>query len=264
MDSFVREIIERTPNSDKAVFSVHCHNDLGMAVANSLAGIMNGVRQVEVTVNGIGERAGNASLEELAMLIKTRKDWVGFETGIDSRQIYPTSRLVSMITGILVQPNKAIVGANAFAHESGIHQDGMLKHQTTYEIMRPDDVGLTGTSLVLGKHSGRHALKMRLHEMGYDLDEDQLTEMFKAFKQLADKRKEIFNEDIEALVAETILRIPDRYKLVYLNVVAGTLPVPTATVKMTVGDEEIQKAGFGVGPIDATFNTIMDIAGKKL
>ena len=261
---FVRSIIERVPNSDKAIFSVHCHDDLGLAVANTLAGIRNGARQVEVTINGIGERAGNASLEEIVMLLHTRKDWVGYETNIDAKQLYPTSRLVSSITGIMVQPNKAIVGANAFAHESGIHQDGMLKHETTYEIMRPADIGLSSNSLVLGKHSGRHALKNRLQEMGYELSEDQLKELFKAFKELADKKKEIQNEDIEALVAEKFLRIPDRYRLLYLNVVSGTVAVPTATIQMDVDGEQRQKAGFGMGPIDATFNTIQEMVGSDV
>jgi 2-isopropylmalate synthase len=261
---FVRSIIERVPNSDKAIFSVHCHDDLGLAVANSLAGIRNGARQVEGTINGIGERAGNASLEEIVMLLRTRKDWVDYDTNIDAKQLYPTSRLVSSITGIMVQPNKAIVGANAFAHESGIHQDGMLKHQTTYEIMLPADVGLSSNSLVLGKHSGRHALKNRLQEMGYELSEDQLKELFKAFKELADKKKEIQNEDIEALVAEKFLRIPDRYRLLYLNVVSGTVAVPTATIQMDVEGEQRQKAGFGMGPIDATFNTIREMVGSDV
>jgi len=260
---FLKSIIERVPNSDKAIFSVHCHDDLGLAVANSLAGIHAGARQVEVTINGIGERAGNASLEELVMIFKTRKDWSDYATNIDSTQLYPTSRLVSMITGIMVQPNKAIVGANAFAHESGIHQDGMLKNETTYEIMRPKDVGLDSSAMVLGKLSGRHALSDRVKQLGYELTREQIDELFVAFKELADKRKEIFNEDIEALVAEKFLRIPDHYKLIYLNVVSGTVAVPTATVKMMVNEKEKQKAGFGIGPIDATFNTIREIVGTK-
>ncbi len=260
---FVKSIIERVPNADKAVFSVHCHNDLGLAMSNSLAGIIGGARQAEVTVNGIGERAGNCSLEELVMTLATRKDFLNLETNIDTTQLCPTSRLVSMITGMLVQPNKAIVGANAFAHESGIHQDGMLKHQTTYEIMRPADVGLSSSAMVLGKHSGRHALKSRLKELGYELDEEQLNTLFTAFKELADKRKQIVTEDLEALVAEKILRIPDHYKLLYLNVVSGTVAVPTATVRLLGEGEEIQGAGFGVGPIDATFNTIKDLAKSR-
>ncbi len=260
---FIRSVIERVPNSDKAIFSVHCHNDLGLAVANSLAGVHAGARQLEGTINGIGERAGNASLEELAMIFKTRKDWSDYYTNIDTTQLYPTSRLVSMITGILIQPNKAIVGANAFAHESGIHQDGMLKHETTYEIMRPADVGLESNAMVLGKHSGRHALTDRLKSLGYELTKEQVDELFTAFKELADKRKQIHNEDIEALVAERVLRIPDHYKLVYLNVVSGTVAVPTATVKMSVEGKIVQKAGFGVGPIDAAFNTIREIVGTK-
>ncbi|MBI4776122.1 MAG: 2-isopropylmalate synthase [Deltaproteobacteria bacterium] len=244
------------PNIHKAIISVHCHDDLGMATANTLAGVRSGARQIEVTMNGIGERAGNTSLEETVMAIRTRNDLLTFETGINTQLIYPTSRLVSMITGIIVQPNKAIVGANAFAHEAGIHQDGMLKHETTYEIMRPADVGLESSSLVLGKHSGRHAFKKRLESMGYDLSKPDLDRLFFRFKELADKRKEMLDEDIEALVAEELLRVPDHYKLNYLNVVSGSVAVPTATVKLEVDGKEFTGAEFGVGPIDATFNAI--------
>jgi 2-isopropylmalate synthase len=245
-----------TPNAHKAVWSVHCHDDLGLATANTLAGIRAGARQAEVTVNGIGERAGNTSLEEVVMTLHTRKDLLGVATGIRTAEIVPTSRLVSMITGIVVQPNKAIVGANAFAHEAGIHQDGVLKNPMTYEIMEPATVGLTGNRLVMGKHSGRHALRERLVEMGYELQGDELNRIFKKFKVLADKRKEILDEDMEALIAEELLRVPDHYELVYLNVVSGTVAVPTATVKLKIDGREVQSAGFGVGPIDAAFNTI--------
>jgi 2-isopropylmalate synthase len=260
---FIKNIMEGVPNIDKATVSIHCHDDLGLAVANTLTAIYNGARQAEVTVNGIGERAGNASLEEVVMALKIRHDWADLKTGLDTEQIYPSSRLVSMVTGMVVPPNKAIVGANAFAHESGVHQDGMLKHHTTYEIMIPADVGLKGNAMVLGKHSGRHALKVRLENLGYELAEEQLNELFQAFKELADKRKQILDEDIEALIAEKILRIPDRYKLVYLNVISGTVAVPTATVQIEADGQRLQSAGFGVGPIDAAFNTIKNMVGTR-
>jgi 2-isopropylmalate synthase len=252
-----------TPNIHKAVMSVHCHNDLGLATANTLAGIRAGARQAEVTINGIGERAGNTSLEEVVMTLFTRRDQMALTSGIKTQEIHPTSRLTSMITGIVVQPNKAIVGANAFAHEAGIHQDGVLKNRMTYEIMEPDTVGLSGNSMVIGKHSGRHAFQDKLRQMGYELSQEELNGLFGKFKQLADKRKEILEEDIEALVAEEILRVPDIYELLYLNVVSGTVAVPTATVKLKIRDEEAQSAGFGVGPIDAAFNTIVKMTGSN-
>ncbi len=252
-----------TPNIHQAVMSVHCHNDLGLATANTLAGIRAGARQAEVTINGIGERAGNTSLEEIVMTLFTRRDQMALDSGIKTQEIHPTSRLVSMITGIVVQPNKAIVGANAFAHEAGIHQDGVLKNPMTYEIMSPDTVGLSGNRMVIGKHSGRHAFQDKLRQMGYELSREELNDLFAKFKQLADKRKEILEEDIEALVAEEILRVPDIYELLYLNVVSGTVAVPTATVKLKINDEEAQSAGFGVGPIDATFNTIVKMTGSN-
>jgi len=258
--SYVRQ---HTPNIDRAVLSIHCHNDLGIATANTLAGLRSGARQAEVTINGIGERAGNTSLEELVMGLFTRKDHLGLKTDIKTKEIYHTSRLVSMITGIVVQPNKAVVGANAFAHEAGIHQDGVLKNKMTYEIMEPQTIGLSSNRLVIGKHSGRHAFKEKLGEMGYDLSQDDLNRLFEKFKELADKRKEILNEDIEALVAEEILRVPDIYKLEYLNVVSGTVAVPTATVKLKIKGRDAQNAGFGVGPIDATFNTIAKMVGSR-
>jgi len=247
---------EHTPNIKKAVLSVHCHNDLGLATANTLSGLKAGARQVEVTINGIGERAGNTSLEEVVIGLYTRRDHLGLESSIDTREIHPASRLVSLVTGIVVQPNKAVVGANAFAHEAGIHQDGVLKNKMTYEIMEPETVGLTSNRLVLGKHSGRHAFKQRLTELGYDLEENDLNRVFGKFKELADKRKEILDEDIEVLIAEEILRVPDTFKLDYLNVVSGTVAVPTATVKLIIDGQVAQNAGFGIGPIDATFNTI--------
>ena len=259
----VAHIRKNTPGMDRVILSVHCHNDLGLATANTLAGLRNGARQVEVTINGIGERAGNTSLEEVVMGLYTRKEHLGLTTGINTREIHPASRLVSMITGIVVQPNKAIVGANAFAHEAGIHQDGVLKNRMTYEIMEPEIVGLSTNRLVLGKHSGRHAFRQKLAALGYELPEADLNRVFERFKELADKRKEILDEDIEVLVAEEILRVPDKYQLDYLNVVSGTVAVPTATVKLKIDGHDAQGAGFGVGPIDATFNTIAKMTGTR-
>jgi 2-isopropylmalate synthase len=255
----LRILRERVAADDRVVWSVHCHNDLGLAVANSLSAIQNGARQVEVTINGIGERAGNTSLEELVMSLHTRQDRMAYYTHIDKRQIYPASRLVSRTTGLVVPANKAIVGANAFAHESGIHQDGVLKKRTTYEIMTPQDIGLDQSILVIGKHSGRHAFQDRVKELGYVLSPEDLQKVFERFKELADKKKEVVNEDIEALIADEILMIPDAFKLVYLSVISGNMAVPTATVKIEINGEIFQKAGFGVGPIDATFNTINKI-----
>ncbi len=253
---------QHVPEIENAVISVHCHDDLGMAVANTLAGIRAGARQAEVCVNGIGERAGNAALEEVVMAISTRSQELGLETQLNKKELFPTSRLVSMITGLVVQPNKAVVGANAFAHESGIHVDGVLKQPLTYEIMTPTDVGVAKTSLVLGKHSGRAGLKDRLHEMGYDINGENLDRLFGAFKVLADKKKEVFNEDLEALIADQILRIPLRWRLEYLNVSSGTVTVPTATVRIDDGYEVKQEFGSGVGPVDAVYNTIKKITGK--
>jgi 2-isopropylmalate synthase len=253
----------RTPNIHKAIISVHCHNDLGLATANTMAGLISGARQAEVTINGIGERAGNTSLEEVAMSIHTRKSLLDLSIGINTVEIWPTSRLVSMITGIVVQPNKAIVGANAFAHEAGIHQDGVLKNRMTYEIMEPETVGLTSNRMVLGKHSGRHAFRDKLTSLGYDLTKDEIDKLFRKMKDLADKRKELQDEDIEALVGEEILRIPDIYQLVYLNVVSGTVTIPTATVILRIEGNEVQSSGFGVGPIDAVFNTIAKMTGTR-
>ncbi len=258
--SYVRQ---HTRNIHKAILSVHCHNDLGLATANTLAGLRAGARQCEVTINGIGERAGNTSLEEIVMCLYTHKERLNLVSNINTRDIYPTSRLVSMVTGIVVQPNKAIVGANAFAHEAGIHQDGVLKCKQTYEIMEPETVGLESNRLVLGKHSGRHAFRTRMAEMGYDLTEEETTRLFKKFKELADKRKEVLDEDIEALMAEEILRVPDIYQLEYLNVVSRTDAPPSATVKMKIKGKEIQDHGSGVGPIDATFNSIAKMTGTK-
>lgn len=258
--SYVRK---HTSNIHKAVLSVHCHNDLGLATANTLAGLRAGARQVEVTVNGIGERAGNTSLEEVVMALHNHRSRLHLYTGIHTKEIFPTSRLVATISGIVVQPNKAVVGANAFAHEAGIHQDGVLKNRLTYEIMEPETIGLSKNRIVLGKHSGRHAFKRKLAELGYELEEEQFDRLFEKFKELADKRKEIVDEDIEVLFAEEILRVPDKYRMDYLNVVSGTVVVPTATVKLSIDGEESQSAGFGVGPIDATFNTIANMTGTR-
>ncbi len=254
-------IKNHTPNIDQAVISVHCHNDLGLATANTMAGLIAGARQAEVTINGIGERAGNTSLEEIAMSLHTRRSMLDLDSTIVTQEIVPTSRLVSMITGIVVQPNKAIVGANAFAHEAGIHQDGVLKNRMTYEIMEPGMVGLTSNRLVLGKHSGRHAFRDKLNDLGYDLSKEEIDKLFLKMKELADKKKELLDEDIDALVAEEHLRIPDIYKLDYLNVVSGTVTIPTATVILMIEGERNQSSGFGVGPIDATFNTIAKMTG---
>jgi 2-isopropylmalate synthase len=250
-------------NIHKAIISVHCHNDLGLAVANSLAAIKKGARQVECTVNGIGERAGNAAMEELVMAVATRKDIFHCYTGIKTDRIYQSSRLLTKITGIQVQPNKAIVGANAFAHESGIHQDGLIKEKITYEIMTPQSVGISGTHLVLGKHSGRHAIAEHLNKMGYNLSKEEVNRVFVHFKELADVKKEIFDEDLEALISEEVFRIEDKYKLVYLNVVSGMVAIPTATMQMEIDKELIQDAGFGIGPVDATFAAIRKITGTN-
>ena len=252
-------LFENVKNIKDAIISVHCHDDLGLAVANSLFAVKNGARQVECAINGIGERAGNASLEEVVMALRTRKDLMGLDTNIKTENIYRTSRLLTDITGISVQPNKAIVGANAFAHESGIHQDGLIKEKSTYEIMTPQVVGVTDTHFVLGKHSGRHAIKERLKKIGYNLSGDEIDQVFKRFKELADVKKEIFDEDLEAIVADDIFRKTDTYKLIYLNVISGNAAIPTATVRMEVGGEVCQDADFGVGPIDATFAVIKKI-----
>jgi 2-isopropylmalate synthase len=261
--ALIQTLRQTVKGIDKVTLSVHCHNDLGLAVANSLAAVQNGVRQVECTINGIGERAGNTSLEEVVMAIRTRKDLFPFYTRVIPKHIFATSRLVSKITGMVVQPNKAVVGSNAFAHESGIHQDGVLKEKETYEIMTPKSVGIPESSLILGKLSGRHAFKERLKELGFRLSEEDFGLAFNRFKELADKKREIYDEDIESIVVEEILRMPRRFKLVYLNVIAGNITVPTATVKMEVDGKLIQEAGFGDGPVDATFKTIKKLTRTK-
>jgi len=257
----VRYVKTHTPNIDKAVLSVHCHNDLGLATANTLSAISSGARQAEVTVNGIGERAGNTSLEEVVMSLVTRHNSLGLATSIKTQYIHPTSRLVSMITGIMVQPNKAIVGANAFAHEAGIHQDGVLKNPMTYEIMKPETIGLSTNKLVLGKHSGRHALRSRLKQMGYDLSDEEINLVFTRFKELADKKKHVVDEDIEVIVTEGILRTAEIFNLEYLHVTAGTTVMPMASVKLKINGRSVRGAGYGNGPIDAAFNTIAKLTG---
>jgi 2-isopropylmalate synthase len=254
----IRTLRERIPNADRAVFSVHCHNDLGLAVANSLSAVMNGARQVECTINGLGERAGNAALEEIVMAVRTRPDVFGCVTGIDATQIVPASRLVSGITGFPVQPNKAIVGANAFAHESGIHQDGVLKHRETYEIMRAEDVGWSANKMVLGKHSGRNAFKTRLKELGIELaSEEEVNAAFARFKDLADKKHEIFDEDLHALVSdEATVMESDRFKLVSLRVCSETGETPNARVVLADDGTEREACSDGGGPVDASFRAI--------
>jgi len=259
----VKYVMDHTPNINKAVFSVHCHNDLGLATANTIAAIQTGARQAEVTINGIGERAGNTSLEEVVMAIHTRPNFITTGTRIKTEELYPTSRLVSMISGIIVQPNKAIVGANAFAHEAGIHQDGVLKNPMTYEIMKPETVGLSKSKLVLGKHSGRHALRDHLKSLGYDLSDEEINLVFKKFKELADKKKHVVDEDLEAIVAEGILRTADTFDLEYQNVTSGTTVLPMASVKLSVQGRSVKGAGYGNGPIDAVFNTISKLTGTE-
>ncbi len=250
-------IIAHTPGIEDVIVSVHCHNDLGLATANTLAGIQAGARQTEVTINGIGERAGNTSLEEVAMALYTRRKVFNFETGIDTTQITRISRTVANYTGMFVQANKAIVGANAFAHEAGIHQDGMLKHESTYEIIRPETIGLNQSRLVLGKHSGRHALRVRLSEMGYDLEKDELHDAFLRFKDLADKKKVISDADLEALVEDQLYQADEIFRLDGLQVACGTIGMPTATVRLLGPDEELfVQAAIGTGPVDAVYKAI--------
>lgn len=258
--ALIQSLIHRVPNADQAVFSVHCHNDLGLAVANSLAAVLHGARQVECTINGLGERAGNAALEEIVMAVRTRRDVFTCETGVDTTQIVPASRLVSAITGFAVQPNKAIVGANAFAHEAGIHQDGVIKNRETYEIMRAEDVGWAANRMVLGKHSGRNAFKSRLAELGIVLkDEGALNEAFMRFKELADKKHEIFDEDLQALVSEGAITAVEAVKLVSLKVCSQTGIKPQAQVSLWVHGEERDACAEGGGPVDAAFRAIENI-----
>ncbi|MCP1674982.1 2-isopropylmalate synthase [Natronocella acetinitrilica] len=263
--ALIARLRERIPNADKAVFSVHCHNDLGLAVANSLAAVGQGARQVECTINGLGERAGNAALEEIVMAVRTRQDALPVETRIDTREIVPTSRLVANITGFAVQPNKAIVGANAFAHESGIHQDGVLKHRETYEIMRAEDVGWSTNRMVLGKHSGRNAFRSRLQELGVEFESEQhLNEAFARFKDLADKKHEIFDEDLQALVTEAAQELEqEALRFVSLRVCCETGEVPVARVTLELNGEERQSEAAGSGAVDAAFKAIDGVVQSK-
>ena len=258
----IAHLKKHVSNIDKAVISVHCHNDLGLAVANSLAGVENGARQVECTINGIGERAGNAALEEIVMALRTRKDYYGCDTNINAKKLYPTSHMLATITGMRVQRNKAIVGQNAFAHEAGIHQHGMLQERTTYEIMRPEDVGYIGTQLVLGKHSGRHAFRDRVEKLGYTLSDETFQQVFKDFIDLADKKKEIYDSDIVALVENRTDDTPDTWKLVSCHASAGPGTIPTATVELADEEGKIHRdAATGGGPIEAVLYAMERVIG---
>ncbi|MDO8683839.1 MAG: 2-isopropylmalate synthase [Armatimonadota bacterium] len=252
----IANLIKKVPNIKACTLSAHCHNDLGLSVANSLAAVQAGAGQVECTINGIGERAGNAALEEIVMALNTRPDIFGKTTGINTKEIYRSSRLVSDLTGLVVQANKAIVGRNAFAHEAGIHQHGVLQEKRTYEIMDAQAIGLSESQLVLGKHSGRHAFEARLRELGIQLTKDDLDKAFTRFKEVADKKKEVFDEDLEAIVADEVHSIPEAYHLEYMNVMASLEGVPTATIRLKSGDGELLDAGIGVGSVDAVYKTI--------
>lgn len=265
MGSVIKNLVDRVPNIDQAVISCHCHNDLGMAVANSLAAVENGAGQIECTINGIGERAGNAALEEVVMALRTRGDYYQADTRIDSRRLAPLSRLVSGITGMQVQRNKAIVGRNAFAHESGIHQDGMLKEPTTYEIMRPEDVGFAKTDLVLGKHSGRAALADRAKALGYHLEGDELMDVFEQFKKLADKKKEVYDADIAALIDKRLGSAADEWQLATYEVRVSTDDMPSATVTLSKGGDSVTETFFGGdGPLDALFRAVEKITETQI
>ncbi len=263
--ALMSNLIERTAGADRVTWSAHCHNDLGLAVANSLSAVANGARQIECTINGIGERAGNTSLEEVVMALRTRKNYLDLDTNVITEQIYPTSRLVSQVTGISIPINKPIVGDNAFAHEAGIHQDGVLKHKQTYEIMTPESVGIPGNRLVMGKHSGRHAFDERLKYLGFNLSKEDMNRAFVRFKELADKKKNVYDEDIEAIIGEEILRVPgqpDRFELLYLNVNSSSDGIPSATIKMRVHGEEKTEHASGDGAVDACYKVITKITNS--
>ncbi len=257
----IRTIRERVPNISRATISVHCHNDLGMAVSNSLAGILNGARQVEGTINGIGERAGNAALEEVVMALRTRADYFGLDTGINTRELHRTSRLVADMLGMNVPPNKAVVGANAFSHSSGIHVDGFLKDRETYEIMRPEDVGLAESRVVLTARTGRHGLRDRLAKLGYELSQEELDQAYQRFLLVADKKQEVFDEDLVAILHDEIHSLPETYQLEYLHIYSGTFAIPTATVKLRIGEESREAAAIGDGPVDAVCKAIAQVTG---
>ncbi len=257
----IRSLIERVPNINKAIISAHCHDDLGMAVANSLAAVMNGARQIECTVNGVGERAGNASLEEIAMAIRTRSEALKVHTNINTEEIYKSSKMLVSLTGMHIQRNKAIVGENAFAHEAGIHQDGMLKNSITYEIMTPQSVGIKHSTLVLGKHSGRHALKQRYSELGYNLTTEELEKAYSVFTKIADEKKQIFDDDLVAILQDEMASIDETYKLETFQVTSGLNLIPTATVGLKKGNEIFQDSATGDGPVDAAYRAIERITG---
>jgi 2-isopropylmalate synthase len=262
--ALIRHLREHVPGAEDLVFSVHCHNDLGLAVSNSLSAVLAGARQVECTVNGIGERAGNTSMEEVVMAVKTRPDvYAGIDTHIVTSEIYPASRLLASTIGVSVQPNKAIVGDNAFAHEAGIHQDGVLKAAITYEIMTPQSIGRPSNELVLGKHSGRHAFRERLAELGFELEGEAFQEAFRRFKALADAKKTIYNEDLEAIVADAVVRTDERYHLQQVTVLSGTFAKPTATVELVVDGEPRKATALGIGPVDAVFKAIAELIETK-
>ncbi|MBN07940.1 MAG: 2-isopropylmalate synthase [Rhodospirillaceae bacterium] len=262
--ALIEMLFNRVPNIDQAVISVHCHNDLGLAVANSLTAVNAGARQIECTINGLGERAGNAAMEEIVMALRTRHDSLPFTNNVKTEQITKASKLVSTVTGFTVQPNKAIVGANAFAHESGIHQDGMLKNAQTYEIMTPESVGLTESKLVMGKHSGRHAFRQKLAELGYDLGDNAIQDAFKRFKDLADLKKDVFDEDIVALVDDAVVRSNDTIQLVSLEVLCGTEhQPPRARLSLNIDGDEVQAETTGDGPVDAIFQAIKELTSQK-
>ena len=262
--ALIAEIFNKVPNIDKAVLSVHCHNDLGLAVANTLAAVENGAQQVEVTVNGVGERAGNASLEEVVMGLKTRNDYYGKKTNIDTTEIIHTSRMVSSLMGIPVQPNKAIVGANAFAHEAGIHQDAVIKDSETYEIMSPVDIGLESNRIVLGRHSGRHGLKQRLIELGFTMGQQELDHIYEKFIEIADKKKEVFDEDLVALIHYESQEIKEAYELEYFTILSGNQAVPTATIGLKHKGNVSQEAAVGDGPVDAAYRAIDKLVGESV
>jgi 2-isopropylmalate synthase len=261
--ALIRQIREKVPNIKKATISVHCHNDLGLAVSNSLAGIRNGARQVEGTINGVGERAGNAALEEVVMAVRTRADYFGVTTGVDTREFCRTSRMVSDMLGMLVPPNKAVVGANAFSHSSGIHVDGFLKNRETYEIMRPEDVGFAESRVVLTARTGRAGLRSRLEKLGYPLSKEELDHTYQRFLLVADKKQEVFDEDLVAIVHDEIHTVPETYQLEYLHIYSGTAAIPTATVRLRVKDEVQQGAAIGNGPVDAVYRAIASVTGTS-
>ncbi len=261
--AFIKAIREGVKNIDKAIISVHCHNDLGLAVANTLAAVQNGARQIEVTVNGIGERAGNAALEEVIMSTYVRKDLLNFKTGIDTRQIFKTSRMLMGVTGLAIPRNKPIVGENAFAHESGIHQDGVLKNRQTYEIMTPESVGRESTSIVLGRHSGMHGFKKRIGELGFKLKDEEVKSIYERFLAIADRKKEVYDEDLFAIISDELGKNVEAYTLSYFNIISGNVSVPTATVRIVKDEVTTEEAATGDGPIDAIFRAIERATGMK-